>query len=104
MAKDGHFTFIDGLSELFSIGTSSENSSPQIPGRVCLRDASVQNTEAAILECLDSLSSADSRKAMLLVDGLDLLLASTSTTSLEVLDMVMEWREVVDLCSTSSIF
>ena len=96
---------MDGLSEVFGMGAASNgDSTPQIPGRVCLRNSSIDHIESSVMRCLDTPPSDGIGKTLLLVDGLDLLLAATSTTSLEISDMMMEWREVDALTLLSSKF
>ena len=58
------------------------------------RDAALGNIESVVLKCLTASTSEREVKPLLVVDGFDLLLAATSTSATEVLNTMMEWREV----------
>ena len=65
-----------------------------------LKNQTVQSVQESVLKCMRKDSTSGSGRPFLLVDGLDMLLAATAATPFEVLDTVMEWREVGDYLQT----
>lgn len=86
---------MDGLSGLFLPGQGSEKD-----GEVVLRSAEPARVYEDILGAVQSLQSGEdgrrSGKVVLIVDALDLLLATAgaNTSSVELGDMLMDLREV----------
>lgn len=91
LATDGRFTFVDGLRSLFSAPRDGE--AVYEKGIEVLQKASLEIIEGAIMKILAT-RSAEKSKIMLVLDGLDLLLAATAISAQEVLDMVSELQEV----------
>ena len=86
---------MDGLSDLFSgegVGKIEND------GKVVLKDKTLQVVEKSVLGAVGSLQGQpkekEERKTLLLIDGLDFLMAATGTQAGDVVDMVLEWRSV----------
>ena len=90
-----HFTFVDGLTKLFSAPDGRHMEDEGVP---VLRDSSVKAIERTVVNALSSTSQ--SRQTLLIFDGLDLVLAATQTSAYELIDMVAELQEACYLrCS-----
>lgn len=61
---------------------------------LALQDPSLRSIEESITRRLNARSQGAAGGVMLLVDGLDALLAATPATALELLETVMNWRQV----------
>ena len=82
--KGNKVTFVDGLG-----------------GKLGLAGGGISAVEKEILAAVGN-QEGQSGRVLLVLDGLDFLLAATSVGAMEVLDMVSELREVI-LASTRSI-
>ena len=89
---------MDGLSGLFAPhnGVKTTDTALEGGGRAVLRDARLEGVERVILGAIESVNrqSKDRGKVLLVVDGLDMLLAATDTDAQAMSDMVLELREV----------
>lgn len=84
---------MDGLSGLFVSGEGVEGRGGG--GGVVLRDAGLGAVERGIRSAVEGVKGGVARARVLLVlDGLDLLLAATAAGAVEVGDLVAELREV----------
>ena len=89
MSRDGRIVFVDGLTSMFGAGGTV----PAIPGNVVLKDPGLEAVEKTVLGHLGS-KNRGFEKTVLVVDGLDLLLAATEADPFSIADMLAEWREV----------
>ncbi|MCJ1255885.1 hypothetical protein MMC24_003703 [Lignoscripta atroalba] len=99
LAQKGKLSFVDGLSGLFAPhnGVKTTDTALEGGGRAVLRDARLEGVERVILGAIESVNrqSKDRGKVLLVVDGLDMLLAATDTDAQAMSDMVLELREHV---------
>lgn len=92
MTEKGDLVFVDGLSNLSGVtGTSKKET-----GRTMLKDMNLRSVEQIILAAVESTKEAEagSGNVVLILDGLDFLLAATNTDAGALLDTVAELREV----------
>jgi elongator complex protein 6 len=88
------FTFVDGLDGLFL------NQNQQCDrGQRALRNADMRSVEMEVLSAIEETSvdlgkGGEKRSVLLVVDGIDLFMASTGATAQELVDVIGEWREV----------
>lgn len=93
--------FVDGLGELFLPGAEEGKGEgrgvdrAEEMGRTVLRDSSLGGVETGILRAIERVKGREGKARVLLVlDGLDLLLAATEAGAEAVADLVGELREV----------
>ena len=95
---------MDGLSGLYSlVAGDGENSVREKElGRTVLRNSKLGEVEKEILRAMETLKRQGETQArvLLVLDGLDLLLAATEAEALAVGDLVAELREVSRLYSS----
>ena len=87
------FLCVDGLSELFTSDTAGR---PGVQGdHVVLRDASLKSIESTVGDLINRMNTATpERKTVLIVDGLDFVMAANEDSAADVADIIMEWRQV----------
>ena len=100
LSEKKSLAFVDGLSGLFhpdlvtqkSAGRATEGRSR----RTILRDASLDFVEKSIIAAINGLKgeNPNSSQIVLVLDGLDLLLASTALDAEAMMDTLSELREV----------
>ncbi|MCJ1407434.1 hypothetical protein MMC19_001505 [Ptychographa xylographoides] len=95
--KTRRFTFLDGLSHLFSESSSPRTVVPD--GLHSLYDPTLKSIEKEVLAVIKDIKQSGkgerSKKIVLVIDGLDLCLAVTGQSAQDVRDMLEEWREHV---------
>ena len=94
--KDGRFLFVDGLSGLFCpAGFAASELGAASEGRAVLRDSHLESVYQAVRESIDKVKGQRPEcRVLLLLDGLDLLLAATGADVESLLDVVSSLREV----------
>ncbi|MCJ1448807.1 MAG: hypothetical protein MMC23_009326 [Stictis urceolatum] len=95
--KDGRFLFVDGLSGLFCpAGFAASELGAASEGRAVLRDSHLESVYQAVRESIDKVKGQRPEcRVLLLLDGLDLLLAATGADVESLLDVVSSLRESV---------
>lgn len=106
--RKGKFVFADGLTGLFLPSTSGEGT-PSPPWQVRLASSRVEDVSRTLHAAVDELAAGGAGKVVLVLDGLDLLLATAGDgdegagMGLRIREMVLDLREVcVTLSSLSS--
>ena len=95
-----NLAFLDGLSALFHQDDRDQDSTRRgLRGkskRSVLTDSSIESLEKSIFTAINSLKeeNQNSKRIVLVLDGLDLLLASTATDAEMMMDLLAELREV----------
>lgn len=91
----GRIVYIDGLSELYSGKLRRDSSSKAVEGsNIVISDSRLSVIEALVSGALATAAAGSSLKPLLILDGLDFLLASTRITATELLSSLMTWRPV----------
>lgn len=93
MGSQKRFSFIDGLSGLF---TSNQKTVPVKTGQSILTKSDITSVSGEVLRVIRSLNGDAASKVLLVVDQLDLLLAAggDQVNSINIGEMLMDWREV----------
>ena len=97
LIQESRLCFVDGLSELFiSKVEPGYARSKKETGRIVLRDPRIEALEKNILAAVNSLGGgrATAKRVLLILDGLDLVLAATGVDMQTMTDMLTELREV----------
>ncbi|MCJ1473450.1 hypothetical protein MMC13_002101 [Lambiella insularis] len=104
-ARSHRFAFVDGLSELFLASSTDESKVDN--ASIVLRDAALTNVKKVILDAIEHVrhqgKPQGERRVVLVVDGLDVYLASTAQLMLAVDDILGEWRQVRRALLTDSL-
>ena len=87
-------SYIDGLTRLFDSHTSKKGGQIIEGSRVLLQDARLETLEQVVRERIQATKAHTDVRALLVLDGLDVLLATSGTDAQSLIDMIAEWREV----------
>ena len=90
--------FIDALTSLFmdhsgAPGATSAKADTS-KGLLTFQHPDIDNVERRVIECVKGLKGNADDQPMLIIDGLDLLVAATESPTQEILDTIQEWRQV----------
>jgi hypothetical protein len=97
LIQSGRLTYIDGLPYP-SDRTLQITTKGALPSKIKTlnQDDSLETIESLVSKVLLSVTT-ETEKPLLLIDGLDFLLASSATTATSILDTLISWREVCQL-------
>lgn len=92
-SKEGKIVFIDGLTSLFGASEDISNIGYD-DGKAILRDARIQSIDKEVRHHIGTSSEAERENVILMIDGLDLLLAATELDAMTLSDILADWRDV----------
>ena len=96
----GNLAFVDGLSQLFHPDVGARKTAGRVveehPRRVSLKNTSLESIKKSIFASIKGLREGDSHssRVVLVLDGLDFVLAATSTDAEAMTDTLAELRKV----------
>ena len=94
MEAQGSLVYIDGLMGLSENHREVEGHLNTKWKRVLLRDLGLETLEETVNSCIHVMKTHTEERILLVLDGLDMLLAITEVDAQALTDMVMGWREV----------
>ena len=95
LETQGKLVYIDGLTGLFGDYIKGEGGlHTGKKGAERLGDAGLESIEKVVGRYIGTVDLQSENRTLLMLDGLDILLAATETDAQALTDVVNEWREV----------